>query len=122
MTTEFRPRHDSGPVAIGPPFVRIRLTRSAASPDCALERTGQLTPYLAETVVEDALHCGGGTRLEVTLGSDSGADCVALRKRLAPLRKRGIRVVYRRRRDMARDLARPDRARLSAPAGAAAEG
>jgi len=48
-----------------PTWVRANLTHpKSVVTSC---RTGSLTPYLAEVLVEDALHLGHGAHLEVTV-------------------------------------------------------
>ena len=77
------------------PRVRVRLTREGA-PASALERVGPLTPYLTETIVEDAIAAGQGSRLEIELSAVEGAHVLrALRLSLDALAGRGIAVDVR---------------------------
>jgi len=77
----------------GLPPVRIvaRISR-AAVPGPPLERSGELTPYFAQTLVEDAQRLGVGSRLEVTIITPSPATIGSVRQRLAPLGARGIEI------------------------------
>lgn len=56
-------------------------------------RTGQLTPYLAEMIVEDAMHVGSGAHLEVAISPrPSSAALLTLRQRFGWLASRGVQV------------------------------
>jgi hypothetical protein len=55
-------------------------------------RTGSLTPYLAEVLVEDALHLGHGAHLEVTAFFLCEAALTQLRERLVRLVSHGVNV------------------------------
>jgi len=79
-----------------PPRVWARITRGARQPGATLERTAWLTPYVAETIVEDALAAGRGSRLEMTVATSSGPDLACVERRFAPLSMRGIEVTVRR--------------------------
>jgi hypothetical protein len=71
--------------------VRANLTH----PKCvaAWYRTGSLTPYLAEVLVEDALHLGHGAHLDVTVFPlPCEAALTQLKKRLFRLVSRGVDV------------------------------
>src|SRR5262245_25681822 len=62
-----------------------------------LQRAGWLTPYTAETIAEDALRAGRGTRLEVTLPSGASDATVAqLQDDFAWLAGHGVQVSVRR--------------------------
>lgn len=71
------------------PF-RARLERGARGFQTS-ERTGWLTPYEVETLLEDALWAGEGAQLDVAVPGatkEEGIDWV--RERFARLRRRGI--------------------------------
>ncbi len=75
--------------------VRARVVRAGPSAP-ALERVGPLTPYLAETIVEDALAAGPGSRLRVELSRPDGTHLLrTLRLSLDALAARGIAVDIR---------------------------
>jgi acyl carrier protein len=58
-----------------------------------LERGGWLTPYIVETIAEDALRAGRGARLEVTVAaSTEDTDLARVRDDFACLGERGILV------------------------------
>jgi len=62
-----------------------------------LQRAGWLTPYTAETIAEDALHSGRGTRLEMTVPSGLTDAAVAqLQEDFAWLGDHGVQVSVRR--------------------------
>jgi hypothetical protein len=62
-------------------------------PGGSLERVGWLTPYVGETLTEDALWAGAGGQLELTLPADTpAADVAWVRNQFARLRARGVRV------------------------------
>ena len=62
-----------------------------------LQRGGWLTPYTAETIAEDALRSGRGTRLEVTVPSGLNDAAVAqLQEDFAWLGEHGVQVSVRR--------------------------
>jgi acyl carrier protein len=69
------------------------LTQPAGRSAGALARMDTLTPYSAETIVEEALRLGKGARLEVAVGAESDDAGVAYAERLlGSLRERGIQV------------------------------
>ena len=78
------------------PFIAVRIVGRAPG---ALYRTAYLTPYLAETIAEDVLRSGPGTRVEVVVKPRSNAhgpdwvhDQLAwLGARGAEVRVRGVR-------------------------------
>jgi len=74
----------------GPPLpVWARLVR----PGGTLERAAWLTPYVAETIAEDALRAGRGARLEVTVAAQANDAALArVREQLGWLAERGIDV------------------------------
>jgi acyl carrier protein len=74
----------------------VRLVSPAGEPGGILEWTGWLTPYVAETIAEDAVWAGRGTHLEVTVASSTPADLARVRHQFAQLGRRGVRVTVRR--------------------------
>src|SRR2546428_12957690 len=76
-----------------------------------LQRTGYLTPYLAELIIDDVRRRGAGVCVEIRLGADADqASLDALDERLAALRRHGVRVVCRRERGLRRTASTPDAA------------
>ena len=73
----------------------VRITPPAGASAGALERTGWLTPYTAETVAEDALRAGNGARLEVTVAARTMARLSRVQQQFAQLGKRGVQVTVR---------------------------
>jgi hypothetical protein len=61
-----------------------------------LERTGWLTPYTAETIVEDAVRAGRGARLELTVAARTTEGLVRAQRQFARLGTRGVQVTVRR--------------------------
>ena len=63
-----------------------------------VERALQLTPYAAQTIVEDVMYAGRGARLEVDLPPGTPEpELVAVQRRFAELGARGVQVSVRRR-------------------------
>ena len=62
-----------------------------------LVRADVLTPYVAETLAEDALRAGRGARLEVDVGGASDDAIARLRQELSWLARHGIDVSVARR-------------------------
>ena len=76
-------------------WARVVPPRGAAGGD--LQRVGWLTPYTAETIAEDALRAGRGTRLEVSVPSTvSDGQLALLQDQFAWLGERGVEVSVRR--------------------------
>jgi acyl carrier protein len=74
-----------------------RVVPPAGESAGTLERAGWLTPYAAETIAEDAVRAGHGTRLEVTVAA--GTDDIGfarVRHHFTWLRERDVRVTVRR--------------------------
>jgi acyl carrier protein len=72
-------------------WARVVLPQSHGSSE--LQRAGWLTPYTAETIAEDALRGGRGTRLEVSVSSTVSDDGLArLVHQFAWLGDRGVQV------------------------------
>jgi acyl carrier protein len=85
------------PEAWGPVWARVLRAdhESSAGP----ERSDFLTPYLAETIAEDALRAGQGAWLEVTLPeATTDAGLATVQERFAWLGNRGVQVSVRRHR------------------------
>jgi acyl carrier protein len=59
-----------------PALVFVRIVPSDPSAG-EIERVGWLTPYTAETIVEDALRAGNGSRLEVAVPPNLGEHALA---------------------------------------------
>src|SRR5262245_38169150 len=79
-----------------PEAVWARVVPPDSSP-ASLERGGALTPYLAQTITEDAVHAGPGTRVEVTVPARTGPDAfAAVQAQFAPLEAHGVEVRVRR--------------------------
>ena len=77
--------------------VRARVVPPNGKPSTILDRTDLLTPYTAETIAEDALRGGRGTRLEVSVSSHLSDDGLArLVDQFAWPGDRGVEVNVRR--------------------------
>ena len=75
-----------------PPAVWSRVIPAGADGG-SLERAGLLTPYLAQTILEDALHAGPGARVELAIPAETGAaGLAAVEARFATLGARGVEV------------------------------
>ncbi len=77
------------------PRIWVRIVSATGASAGTLERAGWLTPYIAETIAEDALRAGNGARLEVTVATSMTAGVAWVEHQFAPLRERGIRVTVR---------------------------
>jgi hypothetical protein len=89
-----RRRWRRGRYAAGRERLRVRArVVPALVGGVALERSDWLTPYSAESIVEDSLRAGPGATLEITVpaGSDDGA-VGAVRQRFSWLSRRQIAV------------------------------
>lgn len=74
-----------------PTHVRARI--QAACGTAILERAGTITPYLLQTIAEDACHAGRGARVDIVCPDDTAAERVdSLGRLFAPLQDRGIDV------------------------------
>jgi acyl carrier protein len=70
-----------------PVAVRTRLVSARGE----IVRAELLTPYAAESLIDEALRAGRGARLEITVGPDAGDRAIAtLREQLAWLTERGV--------------------------------
>lgn len=90
-------RHRIGPTTgNGAPFIRARLRTKSPPGSAAILRGGYLDAYLAETISEDALRGGPGSRLEIVLGPTTPRWMVAeVTSIFAWLRRRGIQLTVR---------------------------
>jgi len=80
--------------------VVARVRRPFAGAEGTLERTGLLTPYLAETLADDVLHGGPGARIEVLLPGRAEEKALQhVRDTLAWLTDRGVQVMVHRERE-----------------------
>jgi acyl carrier protein len=80
-----------------PAFVWARVVPARSRGSGELHRGDWLTPYSAETIVEDALRGGPGSYLEVRVPPQTGTTGLAeLRERFAWLAARGIEVHVQR--------------------------
>jgi len=85
------------PAAPDIPVVWARVLPADGRSDTILERAGQLTPYTAETIADDALHAGPGARLEMCVPTDtSDVTLTRLADDFAWLERRGVQVSVRR--------------------------
>jgi len=78
-------------------FIRARVVSAGDEWPGELQRAGELTPYAAETICDDALRAGPGARLEITVAAgtdDAGLDRV--QDQFAWLRARSIEVEVHR--------------------------
>ena len=74
-------------------FIRACVVSTAGEWRGELQRAGELTPYAAQTIGEDALRAGPGARLEVTVDGGTGdAGLGRVQDQFAWLRARGIQV------------------------------
>lgn len=78
-------------------LVVARVRRPCAGVESALERTGVLTPYFAETLAEDVLSCGPGAHMEVLVGGPAEDQALQhVRNAFAWLADRGVQVMVHR--------------------------
>lgn len=74
----------------------VRIVSRAGKSTGSLERTGWLTPYTAETIVEEAVAAGAGARLELTIAASTSEGFVRAQQQFAGLGKHGVLVSVRR--------------------------
>jgi acyl carrier protein len=79
-----------------PPRIWVRIVPATGESAGTLERTGWLTPYTAETIVEDAVRAGPGARVELTVAASTTEGLVRAQRQFAGLGKRGVLVTVRR--------------------------
>jgi hypothetical protein len=79
--------------------VRAEIRKLGSDARARLVRAGPLTPYLLQTITEDAASTGGPSRLQVTVSAGTSDRLLAtVREAFARLDRRGVRVKVRRRR------------------------
>src|SRR5262249_27289116 len=79
------------------PLIWARVVLPPNQGPAELQRAGWLPPYTAETIAEDALRGGNGTRLEVSVSAGVSDDGLArLVHQFAWLGDRGVQVNVRR--------------------------
>ena len=90
---EFRAATGSRPM-----HIHARVVPPPARPhDATLQRAGWLTPYTAQTIAEDAITAGPGTRLELTVPAKlSDLVVTRLQQQFAWLGARGVQVQVQR--------------------------
>ena len=78
--------------------IHARVVPPPARPnDAPLQRAGWLTPYTAQTIAEDAITAGPGTRLELTVPAKlSDLVVTRLEQQFAWLGDRGVSVLVQR--------------------------
>jgi hypothetical protein len=77
------------------PWIRARVFPPRCD-DPVIERIGPLTPYMTQTIVEDALAAGRGSTVQLELRwAESPQVLERLRRRVELLTGRGIRVAVR---------------------------
>jgi acyl carrier protein len=81
--------------AEAPTRVWARIAPGVGRPGGTSERTGWLTPYTAETIAEDAVRAGRGSRLNVTVAGSVTGGLARVRHQFARLARRGVRVTVR---------------------------
>ena len=93
-----RGRQDDADVACEPRQLPYRATlRGGTSDATTLFRTGVLTPYSTEAIIEDAIRAGRGSALEISVPTGSSdAEVTYVRDHFEWLTSRGIRVVIGR--------------------------
>jgi acyl carrier protein len=81
--------------AVSPTRVLARIVPGAGRPGGTVERTAWLTPYVAETITEDAVRAGRGSRLELTVTGSLAGGLAQVRDQFSRLGRQGIRVSIR---------------------------
>jgi acyl carrier protein len=81
--------------AEAPTRVWARITPGVGRPGGTSKRTGWLTPYTAETIAEDAVRAGRGSRLNVTVAGSVTGGLARVRHQFARLARRGVQVTVR---------------------------
>lgn len=80
-------------------LVVARVHRPALGADGTLERTGLLTPYLAETLAADVLRSGPGARIEIMVPAAAEDQALQhVRNAFSWLADRGVEVLAQRER------------------------
>src|SRR5438128_1155856 len=87
------PEKEKRRMSDGAPLFRLRLVSDRRH----VERTGPLTPYEVQLILEDAGHAEAGARLELSLSSNADEACLAAAGRqFERLAARGVYVRVRR--------------------------
>jgi hypothetical protein len=80
---------------------RLSLSAGAGS----IDRTGPLTPYAVETILDTARRAAAGTLLDLGVSSDADDGCLAgARRQLERLAARGVYVRVRRDPELDQDV------------------
>lgn len=80
-----------------PAPVWARVIPAAGQPGAGVERAMRLTPYVAQTIADDAARAGRGARLELEVPPGTSDDgLAAIQGRFARLGARGVEVSVRR--------------------------
>jgi len=83
--------------ALARPAAPVPICSRLVSSHGELRRAELLTPYVAETIAGNALHAGGGARLEITVAEDaSDAELAHVGAEFAWLAERGLAVTIGR--------------------------
>jgi len=83
--------------ALARPAAPVPVCSRLVSSHGELRRAELLTPYVAETIAGNALHAGGGARLEITVAEDaSDAELAHVGAEFAWLAERGLAVTIGR--------------------------
>jgi acyl carrier protein len=93
-----RGRHSGLELSREPRELPYRATLRGGEPDATtLFRTGVLTPYSTEAIVDDAIRAGRGSALEIALPTESSDSEIAyVRENFEWLSSRGVRVTIGR--------------------------
>jgi acyl carrier protein len=81
--------------AESPTRIWARIVPGAGRPGGTVERTAWLTPYIVETIAEDAMRAGPGSRLELTVAGSLAGGLTRVWDQFARLRHHGIPVSIR---------------------------
>jgi acyl carrier protein len=79
-----------------PQHIWARIVPPSGESSGTLERTGWLTPYLAETIAEDTVRAGRGARVELTVAAGAREGPVHEHRQFVGLGSRGVPVDVRR--------------------------
>ena len=79
-----------------PQRIWARIVPPSGESSGTLERTGCLTPYLAETIAEDAVWAGRGALVELTVAAGATEGLVHAHRQFVGLGKRGVLVNVQR--------------------------
>jgi acyl carrier protein len=88
-----RARREAETLGAEPPQrIRARIVPPSGESSGTVERTGWLTPYVAETIAEEAVRAGRGTRVELTVAAAGTEGLVHAHRQFLGLGKRGVLV------------------------------